>query len=68
LSGELTLEGAIDLSEDRLRAVVDLVLFIPINEGKIAGLFVPGQMPRNSTILIPVVPSTCFKNTRFIFP
>jgi hypothetical protein len=68
LSGELALEEAIDLLEDRLRAVVDLALFIPLNEGKIASRFVPGQMPRNNTILIPVVPRTCFKNTRFVFP
>jgi hypothetical protein len=47
------LEGAIDLSEDRLRAVVGLALLIPLNEGKIAGLSVPGQIPTNSTILIP---------------
>lgn len=50
------MEGAVDLSEDRLHVVVDLALFIPRNEGKIAGRFVSRQKPRDRTILIPVCP------------
>jgi hypothetical protein len=57
-----------DLTEDRLRAAADLALFIPLNEGKTAYLFVPGQTPRNSTILITVVSRSFFKNICFIFP